>query len=111
MGKQITPQQAEDLCNNYDAKHSDLTRVIGKDDTRSILFSLTELKNYINYLEKSKENVDGIRIYLASYNDNESKVTDNNLTTIFLAPTFQSNDNTKINAYNVGGIGKGKYKK
>ncbi len=102
MSKQISPVTATQLCDNYDTKYVELCKLIKKDDNRSCLFSLTELKNYIDYLEKSSSNIDGIRIYLGSYKNNKGpqKAISNDLTTMFLAPTSNGIDNTKLNAFN-----------
>ena len=86
-GKQIPSKKAAELCNNFDAKHNELSKLIKKEDNRSILFSLEELKKYITYVETKNKEVDGIRVYLAS-----NKET--NLTTVFLNPTINGKDDT-----------------
>ncbi len=109
MAKQITPTKATELCDNFDSKYTALTNLIGKDDNRSALFSLQELKDYIQYLEDANQKIDGIRVYLGSYGSNESKGT--NLTTVFLAPTSNAVDNTSLNALNYSDEGKPPSKK
>jgi len=113
MAKQISPTEATKLCDNYDAKYNDLSRVIGKEDNRSCSLSLEELKNYIDYLEKSKNNIDGICIYFGSYSNNEGpmKTASNNLTTVFLAPTSNGLDNKSLNVLNALGSGRPPRKK
>lgn len=101
MAKQITPTQAKQLCDNFDAKYAELSKMIGKDDNRSISFSLEELNNYISYLENSGQHIDGIRIYFGSY-DKSEKSDDANLTTVFLAPTNGKADNMALNPLNYG---------
>jgi len=106
MGKQITPNEAAKLCNNFDSKYSNLCDFIGKDDNRSVLFSLQEMKSYIDYLENQNGEINGIRVYLGSYDDT-------NLTTVFLAPTINGADDTTLEVLNVGETGnppKSKYK-
>ena len=98
MGKKISKTTAEKLCNNYDAKYTNLTKLIGKKDNRSIGFTLEELKQYIEYVEKNGKGINGIRIYLGSN-------VDTKLTTVFLAPTSNGVDDTSLNAYNVGLVG------
>jgi len=98
MGKQIKPSKATVLCNNFDAKYNALTNFIEKKDIRSSLFTIQEIKDYIKYLESSSEEVDGIRIYLGSYEDT-------NLSTVFLAPTLNGVDNIKLNALNLSSNG------
>ncbi len=106
MGKKITPNEAEKLCNNFDSKYNTLCTFLGKDDNRSVLFTIQEIKNYINYLENQDAEVNGIRIYLGSYDDTH-------LTTAFLAPTVDGVDNTVLDVLNFGTSGqppKSKYK-
>jgi len=98
MGQQITPTKATELCNDFDAKYAALTNLIKKDDNRSVLFSLEEIKEYIAYLEKSNASIDGIRVYFGSYKSS-------NTSTVFLAPTSKGVDDTKLNALNLGGDG------
>ncbi len=97
MAKQITPKEAEILCNNFDTRYAELCKLIKKDDNRSVLFSLQEIKDYINYLENASTNVDGIRIYFGAYD-----TKDGGLDTVFLAPTQGGEDNKNLNCLNVG---------
>ncbi len=95
MGKHITPSEATSLCDNFDLKQKALTSLIKKEDNRSCLFSLSELKDYIEYLENLPNTIDGVRFYLGSYSDTS-------LTTLFLCPTLNGVDNASIDAYNFG---------
>ena len=97
-GKKITSNEAIKLCNNFDAKHTELTKLIKKEDNRSVLFSLEELKNYITFVEEQSDTIDGIRVYLGSNKETQ-------LTTVFLCPTEKGKDNTLIEAYNMGTTG------
>lgn len=105
MANQISSTEAIQLCNNYDTKNSNNKNLIGKDDNRSCLFTIQELKDYIKYLEDSGNNIDGIRVYIGAYSNNQSRTSNNELTTVFLAPTSNGVDNTKLNALNWGEIG------
>ena len=102
MGKQITPKQAATLCNNFDTKYQNLCKLINKDDNRSVLFSLEELKQYISYLEDANMDIDGIRVYFGSYANGEGpeKKESDNMSTVFLAPVSNDVDNTKLNVLN-----------
>jgi hypothetical protein len=100
MAKQITPTQAKKLCDNFDVKYAELSKLIGKDDNRSCYFSLPDLKNYIAYLEKSNQKIDGIRIYFGSYDKTEKNKED--MTTVFLAPTSNKVDDLTLNSLNYG---------
>ncbi len=105
MGKQINSTEATQLCDNYDAKNSSNKNLIGKEDNRSCLFTINEIKDYINYLENSGNKVDGIRIYIGAYSSNEVKSENNDLTTVFLSPTSNGIEETKLNAFNFGNQG------
>lgn len=100
MAKQITPTTAKSLCDNYDTKYQESSKLIKKEDNRSSYIPLDELKNYIDYLESANTNIDGIRIYLGSYDAKEKENED--LTTVFLAPTNNKIDNTMLNSFNLG---------
>ncbi len=107
MSKQIKPSEAEQLCNNYDAKFNALTKLIKQDDNRSCSLSIAELENYLSYIKESKKDIDGIRIYLGSNSQSD-------LTTMFIVPTSKNVDNTDLNVLNHFGAGippKKKYKK
>jgi len=103
MAKQISPSQAKQLCDNFNAKYAALSKLIGKDDNRSCYIPLNELKDFIHYLEESGKGIDGIRIYLASYNKTEKGKE--NQTTVFIAPTVNEVDNKDLNVLNYGGCG------
>lgn len=105
MARQITPEKAAKLCDNYDAKHHSNKNSLGVEDNRSCLYSIQEIKDYISYLENSNQNIDGIRIYIGAYSDNEKDSLNNNMTTVFLAPTSRGVDNTILNALNLGNGG------
>lgn len=105
MASQISSIDATQLCDNYDAKNTKNKNLIGKEDNRSCLFTIQELKDYIKYLEDSGNSIDGIRIYIGAYSNNQSRSSNNELTTVFLAPTSNGVDDTKLNAFNLGEAG------
>ena len=43
MSKKIKPSDAVKLCNNFDDKYKKLSKLINKDDNRSVLFSIQEI--------------------------------------------------------------------
>ncbi|WP_457618400.1 hypothetical protein [Lutibacter sp.] len=104
MAKQITPIEATDLCNNFDEKYRVLCTQKKSDDNRSILFPLSELKAYLDYLENSNKNIDGIRVYFGAYKEDD-------LSTVFLAPTKKDEDEKSLNCFNFGQNGNPKNKK
>ena len=103
MAKQITPNQAKTLCNNYDLKHAEISKFIGKQDNRSVYIPLDVLKNYLNYIENANQDIDGVRIYLGSYGKDEGNQAD--YTTVFIAPTCKEEDNTVLDLLNYGDKG------
>lgn len=103
MAKQITPNQAKALCNNYDQKYAEISKFIGKQDNRSVYIPLDDLKNYLNYIENAKQGIDGIRIYLGSYGKDQDK--QEGYTTVFIAPTCKEEDNTVLDLLNYGDKG------
>lgn len=106
MGKQISSIEATQLCDNYDTRHSNNRSLVGKDDNRSCLFTIKEIKDYLDYLEKNGTDIDGIRIYIGAYSSNETtKSMNNDLTTVFLSPTSNGTDDTNLNALNLGNQG------
>ena len=98
MGKQIKPNDAIKLCDNFDSKYNALTKLIGKDDNRSVLFTIQEIKDYLYYVESANSDIDGLRVYFGS-----NKET--NLSTVFFAPTSSGKDNTTLDLLNYGIVG------
>jgi hypothetical protein len=102
MAKRISPDEASKLYNNYDDKHTILSKLIKKDDSRSLDLTIQELEDYITYLKKENAGIDGIRIYFGSYS-NESGPngkSSNNLTTVFLAPTEGNKNDLSLDVLN-----------
>ena len=95
MGKRIKPSDAKKLCNNFDDKYKELSKFIKKDDNRSVLFSIQEIQDYIEYVKKENPTVDGLRVYLGS-----NKKT--KMTTVFFAPTTNGKDDISLDALNYG---------
>jgi len=97
----ITKERAIELCEAHASKHEAISSAIGKQDNRSTWYSLTELKEYMAYIEaQGREkgyNVDGIRFYIGSYPENDRASEKSNSTTVFLAPT-----GTKIGRQKIG---------
>lgn len=115
--KLISENRAKELCNNYNTRAT----IGGKDDNRSSWFSIAELKAYIAHIESEAKvksiNIDGIRLYMGAYSNNEIDSSKNNLSTIFLTPTSKNNttqksdDVTKIEGMNLGNMGRPPKKK
>ncbi len=109
MGKPakcISENEARTLQNNWvNTREPTLTRELGEQDCREVLFSLEELQEYLNYVkdESDRQGITnpGIRVYFGAYDDSNS-----NKATVFLAPTKAitdgSDNNYNIDAYNRG---------
>ena len=96
--KKITSAEAYSLNQNFVktcAKAIDVA--IGKKDAISCWFSITELKEYINFVEQEGKAkgiaVNGLRIYFGAYEKNEKNPIKSNLSTVFFVPT-QSRKNS-----------------
>ncbi len=100
MGKKITISDAEDLCNNFDAKFKALC-TIKPDDNRSALFTIEELEAYISEI-KETEGIDGVRIYMGSYDDSKGPngKSSDGFSTLFLVPTDGGVDNKTLQPFN-----------
>ena len=90
--KRITPTQAKSLNDNFVKTRSKaIDKAIGKKDAISSWFSLEEIKDYIDYVEKEakdrKITINGIRVYFGAYGKNEDKSVKKNMSTVFMVPT------------------------
>ncbi len=90
--KKITPQKAKELNQNFIKTRSNvIDKAIGKKDAISSWFSLTDLKEYIAYVENEGKakgiTVNGLRVYFGSYSKNNKNPVKNNLSTVFFCPT------------------------
>ncbi|MEE1898293.1 hypothetical protein GN157_03930 [Flavobacterium rakeshii] len=118
----ISFSKAKELSANFVAqkkgKHVTLS---GQEDANAIWFSLEELEKFVEYIKTEGNNqgftVDGVRIYLGVYSDNET-VGKAGFTTMFMSPTgYQSNtgnpgsggnisqDLTTVSPLNYGSMG------
>ncbi len=98
MGKKIKPSDAVKLCDNFDDKYKELSKFIKKDDNRSVLFTIQEIQDYIDYVKSENPSIDGLRVYLGS---NE----ETNMTTVFFAPTNSGKDDKNLDCLNYGTLG------
>ncbi len=80
----IPPERAKELDQNFNERHALINKELGIDDNRSSWYSLTDIKDYLDYAENQSKDLratmDGIRIYVGAYEDK-------GLTTMFLVPT------------------------
>ena len=102
MAQKISPTKALKLYDNYDFKHVALSKLINKEDSRSLDLTLQELQDYIDYLKNKNVGIDGIRIYFGSYANNSGPngKSSNDLTTVFLAPTKGGENNLTLDVLN-----------
>lgn len=88
----ISSEMASLLNKNYIEKRSVIIdSIYSMKDANAIWYSLEELENYIAYAKKaSKEKgveIDGIRIYMGVYPDEEKYLEKAGMTTLFIVPT------------------------
>lgn len=112
MGKPtkcITVAEARQLQDNWVTTRAvDIERSRGQQDTREVIWSLSELQEYLDYVkeESTKQGLlnPGIRIYFAAYNTPKDDHA-----TVFLAPTSGGNvgdsNNYNIDPFNRGQSG------
>lgn len=113
MGKRIPTNVAKELFSNWTAVGGPGKAIsrAGYRDTFESWFSLTELKEYIQYLEDNitPEQNPGVRVYFGSYGNQPGP--QKGFSTIFLAPTrevsseevVQNSNDYNLDAYNSGG--------
>ncbi len=95
----LSYNQSVDLFNSYQDDYIDqIKKQIVKDYyTKSIYYSLEEIKSYIAYLEKAPEEsnleVIGISLFFGVYDNNSSLGIKANSQTVFLAPISKDNKN------------------
>jgi len=102
--KCITPQDAEKLFTHWsNTRGVGIKAHIGEQDTCEFTLSISELREYLDYVESESKNLGianpGIRLYFGAYNKETSKKA-----TFFLAPTMgedsDSENNYKTDAWN-----------
>ena len=90
--KKISLKEGVELNQNFvKTRSAAIDKSIGKKDALSSWFSIEDLKEYINYVEKEGEEkgitINGIRVYFGAYSNNMKNEEKNNLSTVFLVPT------------------------
>lgn len=85
--KCITPQDAEKLFTHWsNTRGEGIKAHIGEHDTCEFTLSISELREYLDYVESESKGQGisnpGVRLYFGAYNDDKSKKA-----TFFLAPT------------------------
>lgn len=112
----INQKEAKVLCQNFiDTKLPELDRITGKEDVNAIWFDIEELEKFIAYAKSEANNqeqkINGIRIYLGSYDSKFEIKEKAGMTTVFLSATIngpESLENSRdLNAevLNFGGHG------
>lgn len=95
--KCITPQDAEKLFTHWSNTRGEGIRAhIGEQDTCEFTVSISELREYLDYVESESKNLGianpGVRLYFGAYNDAKS-----NKATFFLAPTMGEDEDAENN--------------
>ncbi len=114
MGKKISPAQAKELFDNWTAPKGPGQAIRGTKfkDTFETWFTVQELKDYLEYVEKNipaSENP-GVRVYFGNYGNSEPGDKKDSCT-VFFAPTrggdelnlLSTENDYDLEAYNSGG--------
>lgn len=85
----ITPAEATALDKAFNTRHQLISdSIVGRPDNRSSWFSLTDMRDYLDFAENQVKDLgysmNGVRIYLGAYPDTANEV---GYTTMFLVPT------------------------
>ncbi len=110
MGKPakcISVSEARNLQDKWVAtREPALTSSLGEQDCREVLFSVSDLEEFLTYVkeESKKQGITnpGIRIYFGAYDTHTS-----NKATVFLSPTKNVSDSSTENNYSIDSFNTG----
>ncbi len=102
----ISVKEGQDLLSHWVAtRGNSLSSSSVGQDAHDVFFTLAELQEYLDYVkdESNKQGISnpGIRIFFGAYNE-----SNNDRSTVFLAPT-DSDDNNSGNNYNIDPFNRG----
>jgi hypothetical protein len=112
----INQREAKSLCDNFIRKKSNaLDQIIGKEDSNAIWFDINDLEKFLIYVKTEAKNqnqkINGVRVYLGSYDENHINKNLANMTTVFLTATIDgentmgNSDDLKADVLNMGNSG------
>ena len=112
----INQREAKSLCDNFISKKSNaLDQIIGKEDSNAIWFDINDLEKFFTYVKveaiNQNQEINGIRVYLGSYDQNHINKNLANMTTVFLTATIdgekkmENSDDLNADAFNMGNNG------
>jgi hypothetical protein len=112
----ISQNEAKKLCQNFlDTKSAAMDKIVGKEDANAIWFEIKDLEDFLSYAKREannqKETVNGIRVYLGSYDTTHENKDLAGRTTIFLSATIAGTENLgnaldlNADAFNMGLLG------
>lgn len=112
----ISQKEAKQLCQNYlDTKADAMDKIVGKEDANAIWFEIKDLEDFLSYAKREasnqKETVNGIRVYLGSYDTTHENKDLAGRTTVFFSATIAGSEITansadfEAEAYNMGLLG------
>ena len=89
----ISPEEASALDKAFNSRHKLISdSIVKRPDNRSSWYSLTDMRDYLNYAENEAKDLgytmDGIRVYLGAYPSQDNEV---GYTTLFFIPTGAKN--------------------
>jgi hypothetical protein len=105
----ITPAEAKVLDQAFNTRHQLISdSIVKRPDNRSSWYSLTDMRDYLNYAENEAKGLgytmDGVRVYLGAHATVKGQV---GYTTMFFIPTgFQSVSEGNMLGFSTRGGGK-----
>ncbi len=112
----ISQKEAKKLCQNYlDTKSAAMDKIVGKEDANAVWFDLKGLRDFLTYArrkgKRQNQTVDGVRVYLGTYDSDHENKELAGRTTVFFSATIAGNDSAgnaldlDAEAYNMGNLG------
>ncbi|WP_299779807.1 hypothetical protein [uncultured Formosa sp.] len=93
----ITTKRAKALSKGYDSRYKLINKSIDREDNRSVWFSIEEIESFLEYTKYEAENlldkkytVNGVRVYLATYPENNPDQYKAGYTTVFMVSTYDA---------------------
>ena len=102
----ISYEEANRLEENYKRyRYQFINKAIGYEDTREVHFSLKQIKEYIEYVERETEGKGfenlGLRVYFGVYPPKDKNKDSLGLSTVFIVPTATNAKDVESNNKNI----------
>lgn len=107
----ISPEQAKTLDQAFNTRHQLISdSIVKRPDNRSSWYSLTDMRNYLDYAENQAKDLgytmNGIRVYMGAHSDTANE---KGYSTLFFVPTGSENFN-EASMFNISFQGTGDIK-